>query len=65
MQTHHLQFKPGQDLALLNAIIYTIIDENLYNKEYINQNTEGFDLLKKEVESFDFISLSRLCGVET
>jgi formate dehydrogenase major subunit len=61
---YHLQFKPGQDLALLNAIIYTIIDENLYNKEYINQNTEGFDLLKKEVESFDFILLSRLCGVE-
>ena len=63
--THHLQYNPGQDLALLNAIIYTIIEENLYNEEYIKQNTEGFDLLKKEVESFDFISLSKLCGVET
>ena len=63
--THHLQFNPGQDLALLNAIIYTIINENLYNEEYIKQHTEGFDILKKEVESFDFISLSKLCGVES
>ena len=63
--THHLQFNPGQDLALLNAIIYIIIKENLYDEDYINNHTEGFDVLKKEIESLDFNSLSNLCGVNS
>ena len=29
----HLQFKPGKDVALLNAIIHTIIDEKLYEEQ--------------------------------
>ena len=27
--TWHLQFKPGQDVALLNAMLHTIIEEEL------------------------------------
>ncbi|MDC0227341.1 formate dehydrogenase subunit alpha [Alphaproteobacteria bacterium] len=62
--TYHLQFNPGQDLALLNSLIFTIIKENLTNKEYINTYTEGFDLLEKEIEKFDPISMEELCGIE-
>ena len=31
----HLQFKPGTDLALLNAMAWTIMDENLYNEKFL------------------------------
>ena len=55
--TYHLQFNPGQDLALLNALIFTIIRENLTNKEYINTHTEGFDLLEKEIEKFNPVAM--------
>ena len=61
--THHLQFNPGQDLALLNAIIHTIIKENLINKDYIKNHTEGFTLLEKEIEKFNPTMMENLCGI--
>ena len=39
--THHLAFRPGTDVALLNALIHTIIDEGLYDPDYIAQYTAG------------------------
>ena len=44
----HLAFKPGSDVALLNAMIYTIIEEELYDKQYVKSMTEGFDALKEQ-----------------
>ena len=31
----HLQFKPGTDLALLNAMAYVIFEEKLYDEEFV------------------------------
>jgi len=61
--THHLQFNPGQDLALLNAMIHVIIKENLINKDYIKNHTEGFHLLEKEIEKFNLSMMEDLCGI--
>ena len=41
--THTLQFRPDTDVALLNAIMHTILDEHLQNNNYIIEHTEGFD----------------------
>ena len=62
--THHLQFNPGQDLSLLNAMIYTIIEEGLINKDYIKNNTEGFELLEKEIKDFKPLLMEKLCGIK-
>ena len=32
--THMLQFKPGSDVALLNAIMHVIVEEELYDVQY-------------------------------
>ena len=61
--THHLQFNPGQDLALLNAMIFTIINENLTNKEYIENYTEGFEQLEKEIKKFNPALMEKICGI--
>jgi len=39
----HLQQKAGTDIALINGMINHIITNNLHNKAYIEQHTQGFD----------------------
>ncbi|OIJ14869.1 formate dehydrogenase [Anaerobacillus alkalilacustris] len=48
----HLQLKVGSDIALLNAMMHVIINEELYDKEYIQRVSEGFDELKEKVQSY-------------
>lgn len=48
----HLQFKPGTDLALLNAMAHVIIEEKLYDEEFI-ANYATFRKGKKEKTSFE------------
>src|SRR6202023_2985156 len=48
----NLAFKPGSDVALLNAMINTIITEGLTDEQYIAGYTEGFDDLKERIKEF-------------
>lgn len=58
-----LQFKPGQDVALLNAMLHTIINEDLVDAQYIQANTEGFDALQTSVQRFSPDDMAELCGI--
>lgn len=49
----HVQVKPGEDATLLAAMIKVIIDEGLYDNEYVNQLASGFDSLREAVQDFD------------
>ncbi len=59
----HLQLKVGSDIALLNAIMQVIIEENLYDKAYVEKNTEGFENLKKTVAAYTPEMASPICGI--
>tara|TARA_B100000989_G_scaffold27114_1_gene17507 strand:- start:63 stop:2828 length:2766 start_codon:yes stop_codon:yes gene_type:complete len=59
----HLKFKPGKDVALLNAILNVIIYEGLVDRQYIEKNTEGYLNLKKHVEDFTPEEMSPICGI--
>jgi formate dehydrogenase major subunit len=61
--SHVLQFKPGSDVALLNAMLHTIVTENLYDKQYVQANTEGFDDLKDKVKEFSPEKMADVCGI--
>ena len=61
--THTLKFKPGQDVALLNAMIHTIIEENLTDQQYIQANTHGFEELKQGVSKFSPEDMEEVCGI--
>ncbi len=50
--TKWLPIKPSTDLALLLAWINVIINEGLYDKDYVEQYTYGFDLLKDHVQKY-------------
>ena len=58
-----LQFKPGADVALLNAMINTIIDEGLVDRQYIEKNTEGYKDLIEHVKDFSPEEMTDICGI--
>ncbi|MEM7378093.1 MAG: molybdopterin-dependent oxidoreductase, partial [Pseudomonadota bacterium] len=60
---HVLQFKPGQDVAMLNAMLHTIINEDLVDSQYIQANTEGFDALQTSVQRFSPDDMAEVCGI--
>ncbi len=62
--TQHLQFKPGTDVALLNAIIHTIIEEGLTDDQYIQGYTEGFEALKDNIKDFPPEKMAEVCGID-
>ncbi len=46
----YLPLKPRSDLALINAILRILIDEELYDKDYVEQHTTGFVELRASLE---------------
>ena len=62
--THMLQFKPGTDVAMLNAMLNVIITEELYDRQYVESLTEGFENLKKHIVDFTPEAMSEVCGID-
>jgi len=61
--THFLQFKPDTDVALLNAMMFTIVEEGLVAEAFVADRTLGFDDLKKNVAGFSPEAMAAVCGV--
>jgi len=59
-----LKFKPGTDVALLNAMIHTIIEEGLTDDQYIQGYTEGFEALKDSIKDFPPEKMAGVCGID-
>ena len=62
--SHVLRFKPGQDVALLNAMLHTIVEENMVDVQYVQANTEGFDALRQSVAAFSPEAMAPVCGID-
>jgi len=62
--THVLQFKPGSDVALLNALLNVIVTEKLWNAEYVARHTEDFAVLRTHLEPFTPEAMAPLCGID-
>jgi formate dehydrogenase major subunit len=62
--THMLQFTPGADVAMLNAMMNVIVEEELYDRQYIEAHTEGFDELKEHVKTFPPEAMAEICGID-
>jgi len=61
---HSLKFKPGTDVAMLNALIHTIIEEELYDQQYVQANVTGFEALKDKVKDFSPEAMAATCGID-
>lgn len=60
----HLAITPGTDVVLMNAMMHVIFKENLHDLAYIDANTTGLEALKAEVEKYDPVTASKICGID-
>ena len=62
--SHMLQFRPGADVSMLNAIMHTIVEEKLYDQQYIEAYTENWEAEKAHLKNFTPEKMSEICGIE-
>ncbi|MFA4842800.1 MAG: formate dehydrogenase subunit alpha, partial [Candidatus Omnitrophota bacterium] len=60
----YIQQYPGTDIALINAMINFIVNENLQDKEFIEKRTEGFEQLWEVVREYTPESVEAIAGVK-
>ncbi len=61
--TRHLQINIGTDIPLFNALAHVMIKEDLFDREYVENRTEGFGELANHVEFYTPEYASEVCGV--
>jgi formate dehydrogenase major subunit len=59
----YLQFKADTDVALLNAMMHVIIEENLVDPKFIADRTLGYEELVKNVAGYSPELMAPICGV--
>ena len=58
-----LQFKPDTDVAMLNALIHTVIDEGLADLDFIARRTSNFEALRENVKGYSPEAMAPICGI--
>ena len=61
--THMLQFRPGADVSMLNAIMHVIVEEGLYDQQYIDAYTENWEAEKAHLANFPPEKMEAICGI--
>jgi formate dehydrogenase major subunit len=61
--THFLQFRPDTDVALLNAMMHTIVEEGLVDEAFIRSRTIGYEELRKNVAKYSPEAMAPVCGI--
>jgi formate dehydrogenase major subunit len=59
-----MQFKNGTDVAMLNGMLNVIIEEKLYDQQYVQTYTEDFNKLAETVKPFTPEEMAPICGIE-
>lgn len=58
-----LQFKPDTDVAMLNAMIYTVIEEGLASEAFIRERTNNYEALKANIKDYSPEQMAPICGI--
>mgnify|MGYP003323531961 FL=1 len=61
--TRYIQIRIGTDIPFYNAVANYIIENELYDKEYVDTRTRGFEELKKHLERYTPEYSAKICGV--
>ncbi len=58
-----LQLTPGSDVALINAMLHVIIEEKLFDAEFVHQRIDGFETLCEHLTEYSPEAMSVVCGI--
>ena len=58
-----LHQKPGTDVALINGLIHVMIKEGLYDKKFVEERTENFDIMASVIEDYTPEKVEQTTGV--
>jgi formate dehydrogenase major subunit len=61
--TEVVRFAPGQDVALLNSVLHVIMEEELYDADFVAARVEGFAELRAHLAAYAPEAMERLSGV--
>ncbi len=59
----HLAILPGTDVALFNGMLHVMLWEGLLDMSYIQNHTQGFDVLKDTVREYTPKMVADICGI--
>ena len=59
-----LRFKPGTDVALINAFMHVILREGLEDRDFIARRTENFAALEATVGNYDPEIAAKITGID-
>jgi formate dehydrogenase major subunit len=59
----HLRQRPGTDVAWINGMMNVIIQEGLYDRQYVEGRTEGFDAMKEVVKDYPPEVVEKITGI--
>ncbi|MFN0077792.1 MAG: formate dehydrogenase subunit alpha [Prosthecobacter sp.] len=61
---HHLQLRPGTNVALLNMFARCILDAGLVKTEFVRKRCENWDEFETGLRALDLDELAKITGVE-
>ena len=61
--THVLQFNADTDVALLNALMHTIVEEGLVDAAFVRDRTSGYGALRENVKKYAPEAMAPICGI--
>jgi formate dehydrogenase major subunit len=61
--TYHIPLRPGTNVAVLNMMMYYIIEAGLVDASFIESRTEGYEDFKNEILNSDLDHIENVCGV--
>lgn len=61
---HHLQLRPGTNVALLNMFAYYILEAGLVKRDFVQNRCENWEAFEAGLRSLDLDELERIHGVD-
>jgi formate dehydrogenase major subunit len=58
-----LQIRPDTDIALLNAMLHTVIEEGLYDRKFVEERVNNFEAIRENAKDHTPEKMAPVCGI--